>query len=363
MNTLDKYIARQFGINYLISFAVLVSIYIILDLFFNFDEFTQATNLSMIQIVVAIVKYYGIHLFLYFSQISGVITLFAMAFTLARLQRDNEFVAVVSSGVSLYRIALTVIVLGVALNGLWLIDQELIVPRLAPQLARPHKAAALDQPSGVWFLRDRFGALLSASRFDRRTSSLGDVLLIRRGPGSDPGDIIMADRAEWVGRSEDGLGTWKLERGRRLYLHIDDDGQYEKLSEAKDSLTTDLGPEDIALRQSAKWMHFLSRSQLAQLRDQGGAQTARIASTLHNRFATPLVNMLILIIGVPIFLDRQPGKVIQSGGRCLLICGACFLFAFFVQNITSSSLPALTAWLPLIVLTPVMVISLDRMKT
>ena len=36
---------------------------------------------------------------------------------------------------------------------------------------------------------------------------------------------------------------------------------------------------------------------------------------------------------------------------------------FFIQNITSTSFPALTAWLPLIVLTPVMVVSLDRMKT
>lgn len=363
MNTLDKYIAKQFGINYLISFAVLVSIYIILDLFFNFDEFTQAANLSTIQVVGAIAKYYGTHLFLYFSQISGVIALFAMAFTLARLQRDNEFVAVVSSGVSLYRFALTVIVIGIALNGLWLINQELIVPRLAPQLARSHKDAALDQGAGVWFVRDSSGALLSASRFYPQAKLLSGVLLMRPGSASDPGDIIMADRAEWAGRGEDGLGTWKLERGQRLYFHVDNDGQYERLSEPMDLLATSLGPEDIALRQSTKWMQFLSRSQLAQLRDQGGASTGKIASTLHNRFATPLVNMLILMIGVPIFLDRQPGGVIRSGGRCLLICGACFLFAFFTQNITSSSFPALTAWLPLIVLTPVMVVSLDRMKT
>jgi lipopolysaccharide export LptBFGC system permease protein LptF len=131
VTTLDRYIARQFGLNYVISFSVLVSLYIVLDLFFNLDEFYQDTSLGFLEIAIAVGKYYAAHLFWYFSQISGVITLFAMAFTLARLQRDNEFVAIISSGVSMYRMALTVIVLGVALNGLWLVDQELIIPRLA----------------------------------------------------------------------------------------------------------------------------------------------------------------------------------------------------------------------------------------
>ena len=178
ISTLDKYIIKQFGINYVISFAVLVSIYVILDLFFNFDEFSQGTNLSFFQILWTMARYYGTHLFLYFAQISGVITLFAMAVTLARLQRDNEFVAIVSSGVSLYRIAVTVIAVAIALNCLWLVDQELIIPRLAPKLAQTHKAVALNQPYGVWFLRDELGGLLSAARFDHQAGELGGVLLM-----------------------------------------------------------------------------------------------------------------------------------------------------------------------------------------
>ena len=39
VTTLDRYIARQFVLNYVIAFSVLVSLYVVLDLFFNLDEF------------------------------------------------------------------------------------------------------------------------------------------------------------------------------------------------------------------------------------------------------------------------------------------------------------------------------------
>ena len=54
VTTLDRYIARQFGLNYVISFSVLVSLYIVLDLFFNLDEFYQGTDLGMYRSGLAI---------------------------------------------------------------------------------------------------------------------------------------------------------------------------------------------------------------------------------------------------------------------------------------------------------------------
>ena len=228
VTTLDRYIAKQFGLNYVIAFSVLVSLYIVLDLFFNLDEFYQGTDLGIVEIVITVVKYYTTQLFWYFSQISGVITLFAMAFTLARMQRDNEFVAIISSGVSLYRIALTVIVLGVALNGLWLVDQELIIPRLAPKLAQSHKAVALNDPYGFWLLRQKDGALLSASQFDHSSGVLRDVLLMPS-PADQLAETIVAERATWEPHPQDCPGRWGLNRGPRLSIIPKHDGEYDTL--------------------------------------------------------------------------------------------------------------------------------------
>lgn len=362
VTTLDRYIARQFALNYVIAFSVLVSLYVVLDLFFNLDEFYQGTNLGIVEIAIAVVQYYATHLFWYFSQISGVITLFAMAFTLARMQRDNEFVAIISSGVSLYRIALTVIVLGVALNGLLLVDQELIIPRLAPKLAQTHKAVALNKPYGVWLMQQKDGSLLSASQFDHKSGVLRGVLLMPS-PADQLDETIVADRATWEPNPQGGPGTWSLKRGQRLSIIPNDDGGYDTQREPLDAIRSETGPDEIALRQSTQWVDFLSRSQLVELADSGMGLPARIAAAIHNRFSTPIVNMLILIIGVPIFLDRRPSTIVQRGGRCLLVCGVCFLLAYFCRSMTFKDHVALAAWLPIILLAPTMVISLDRMKT
>jgi lipopolysaccharide export system permease protein len=362
VKTLDRYIARSFAFNYLIALAVLMSIYIVLDLFFNFDEFTQEGTVPLATTLRAIAEYYGIHLFLYFAQISGVITLFAMAVTLARLQRCSEFVAIVASGVSLYRVALTVILTGVALNALWLLDQEILIPRLAPNLAKTHQDAALNEPYGVWFIRDAGDWLLSAREFDHGAGQLKDLILMRPSEGAAEPDLVSADRATWSAEL-DGRGGWQLERGRRLTSTYDERGDDTLVQEPIESFYTDLSPDSIALRQSKDWIEFLGRSQLNRIRAQQIASTQMIDRAIHNRFTTPIVNVFILVVGIPLFLSRLPSSVVHSGGRCLLICGACFLFTFFCQNMVTLDYPALSAWLPLIVLTPVMVVSLDQMKT
>jgi len=65
-------------------------------------------------------------------------------------------------------------------------------------------------------------------------------------------------------------------------------------------------------------------------------------------------------------LNRERPTVIAAGGRCLLVCGACFVFAFFCQNADVTRLsthPALPAWLPLLLFTPFVILLVDSIKT
>ena len=117
------------------------------------------------------------------------------------------------------------IVLGVALNGLWLVDQELIIPRLAPKLAQSHKAVALDKPYGVWLLRQKDGSLLSATQFDHEAGVLSNVLVMPS-PADQLAETIVADRATWEPNPQGGPGTWRLDRGQRLSIIPNDDGGY-----------------------------------------------------------------------------------------------------------------------------------------
>ncbi len=162
LRTLDRYLLRSFLTSYVLALFVLVSLYVVLDLFLNLDEFTEAGK-PVLEAVRNIVSYYGYNIPLYFSQLSGVIVLFAACITLWRMQRQNEMVAVLASGTSLYRLAMPLVLAGFVMNALLVLDQEVLIPRVAPMLARARDDVEGVRPYEVWFVRDG----------DRRISARG----------------------------------------------------------------------------------------------------------------------------------------------------------------------------------------------
>ena len=104
MKLLDKYIAKNFLVGYGIAFSVLIGLRILIDLFVNIDEFTEHAGIGFFEVIGNILSFYVIHSFLYFRDFSGMITVVAAAFSLGKLVRSGELIAVMASGVSLKRI-------------------------------------------------------------------------------------------------------------------------------------------------------------------------------------------------------------------------------------------------------------------
>ena len=155
MTILDRYIIRSFIRNYLLSFVVLVGMYIALDMIFNFDELTRNMTgsdtgngggdvplLQILRLIAQIADFYVYKIFAYFIILSGIIPVVAAAFTLMRMTRLNELTAMLAAGVPLLRIAAPVIAMGILVGMLVVADQELIIPHIAYKLAREHDEIA-----------------------------------------------------------------------------------------------------------------------------------------------------------------------------------------------------------------------------
>lgn len=366
IGTLDRYILKRFVKNYAISMFVLVSLYVVLDLFVNLDEFTEQGRSSM-EVLANICDYYGYNLFWYFAQLSGAITLFAGAVTLAQMQRANEVTAVLSSGVSLFRVAAPVVIAGLFVTGLWGIDQEIVLPKIAAELARRPDDVEGQQVYGVWFLPDRNNALVSGVQFQPKQKDLYRMIIFRRDEHHLVRDVISADRGIWMPEER----AWRLERG--IQFRATGAGQAWDEGDALDRRIvdryplegeSDLSPEVIQLRQASYWQQFLSLRQLVELEKKGMVSAAQIAPIRHGRVTQPVGSMVLLLLGIPFFLNRQPISVLKSAAKCLLTCGACFILTFITQNIVQlDQFPALPAWLPLMIFGPVAVICLDRVQT
>ena len=156
-------------------------------------------------------------------------------------------------------------------------------------------------------------------------------------------------------------------RGFEVVRATDLDSGFDRVENIQrrivDEVRSDLSPQAIEMRQSAGWINFLSSSRLNELSDRlDPFSRGRIRHAMHVRFTTPIVNLLMLLLGLPFVLTRIPANVLGSVLKMLLICGGCFLFTFISHTFGKNGTP-LPAWIPIMVFTPIAVFLLDRLKS
>ena len=107
LNKLDQYLIRQFCVILGISVLGFLSIFIIVDLIENLDRFMDNKVPSKI-----VLEYY-IYTLPYFISIGlPMAVLISTVFSLGNMVKRNEWTAMKASGISIYRIALPLIICG-----------------------------------------------------------------------------------------------------------------------------------------------------------------------------------------------------------------------------------------------------------
>jgi lipopolysaccharide export system permease protein len=365
MKILDKYIAKNFLIGYGISFAVLIGLRVLIDLFVNIGEFAEHKELSSIAIALNILSYYGLQSVLYFRDFAGIITVFAAVFSLTRLVRNNELIAIMASGVSLKRIIVPIVILSIVFTFLLVIDQELIIPPLAPKLVRSHDDLPGEETYDVEFINDTNGSLINAKKFDVKTSTLHQPTIYTRQkiPNTLDGWTVTA-------RITAKQAVYNTEKERWDLIN----GIFTEKTHAKPPVDiaffeSDITPSDIPIRQQAGNKTMLSWRQLTKLALAGTKikDVAQLYSEKHFRITDPLINLVMLLISLPILVVRDPGTMKTSIMISFAFTAVCYIFTFICKLLAAEVLfdimPEVWAWLPIIIFFPVAFVELDSMKT
>lgn len=360
MKTLDRYLLRSFLFNYFAALFVMVSLYVVLDLFFNLDEFTE-NDKSLFWVVADIINYYSYNVPAYFSQLSGVITLFAACFTLARLQWANETTAVLASGVSLYRLAAPIVVAGFCMNILLVANFEWIIPSIAPKLARSRDDVDGARVYDLWFVKDG-DHLISAQYFRPKTGEIRNLYVVElAGPSNRLAGAVTATNAKW----DYQLHRWDLVGGRRYDLAGNENTPV--LPIPLDHYESQLDPDKLVLRKMVAWTQFLSTSQLNELVSQDPNRRDLVDQIKHSRFTQPITNMILLLLGISFFMSRLPREsVLNQAVKAIGTCAVLIMLAFTGQHLVGAigTLPAaFPAWIPIFIFGPIAVVLLDNVKT
>ncbi|MGE5608091.1 MAG: LptF/LptG family permease [Bacillota bacterium] len=383
MKILDRYVILSFLKNYLISFMVLVGMYVVLDLIFKFDELTeinkQTTETGLKLFLVSlhyIGDYYLYQVPLYFAHLSGIIPVVAAAFTLVRMMRFNELGALLSAGVPLLRVAMPMVVVAIVLQGLVWVDQELVIPNIIPKIIR--SADTLAQEDGDYFqippMRDEANGKLLAGRYyptaDPPRMEVVDIIL--QDENYRPTSHLRADAAMWDAAHK----RWNLVNGW-VDTNLSPDEAVAANSQPVKTFQSSITPTEIQLYHSGEFVDLMSTQTINEMLKRplsyGRADLLRVK---HARVSQFMINIVLLLLASACLLTREPQLLKTSATRCVLWCGACLSMVFMGQELANlppalvtaipsihAQWPALMAWLPIFIYGPLSVWLLDRIKT
>lgn len=406
MKRLDRYILVTFLANYLISLFVLVGFYVVMDMVFNFDEFTEhAGRVSAWAIVSGIGRYYLFQSFFVYSQLAGVIPVLAAAFTLMRMSRFNELTALLAAGVPLLRVAAPIILAAIGLNLLLQpINQEMIIPSLASHIARGHDHF-LEGDGGSFAVRampDGEGGIFDAARFHPAAGAqpawVESLTIAQRSAEGNLAQMIAAERGDWDAQAR----QWRLTGGYAVD-DIDPPAGVEsgsmlsaaaaaaasstapastRASAARPitALQTTVTPTAIELFRSTNisvgaggsYFDLLSTAQINELLGQSGQHaTPELLRTKHTRLAAHVMNIVLILLAIPAVLTREPGRLRRAAGKTLLLVGGAMGTMFLCQLLAKEPpggdfavrWPAWMAWAPVLIFGPVAVLMLDNLES
>jgi lipopolysaccharide export system permease protein len=362
---IDRLMIQGYFKAYFVCLVSLLSLYIVVDLFTNLDDFIHNnSDNGLANVLTRIGSYYGFRLPQFFDRLCEAIVLLAGMFTVAMMQRNNEQLPLLSAGVSTHRIVAPIIGCACFMMTLTTLNQELVIPRIRHQLSLERS-----DPEGMREVNvfGRFDPNLIHIEGERGVRLERVVKNFRATiPETIDGNLyhICAKEAKYIEGDQPHKGIWMLTgcTPTKLdpipgILDVKDEGRY---------LLHTRNVDFEALTRDHKWFQLVSTWQLYQeLQRPDSTRLAMIAVLFHTRLTRPLLGMVLVVMGLSVILRDQTRNVIISSGMCLVLCAMFFAGLYTCKMLGDSEYisPALAAWMPVLGFGPFAIVMFDAVQT
>lgn len=378
MNLLDRYIARQYLINIatllvlLSCFVVVVDFSVNLQKYWNSPFFKDMPNVGYglrraLITTLLVVDLWWPRLLNLFNFMNGLVLVGAMGFTLTQLVRHRELVAVLTSGQSMYRVIRPFMAVAIGMLILQGLNQQFVTPRIAGRLVRENQDLGKQEMgvSRVPPTLDARGRLFYATSFNADDGTLKDLYVWERDPQTS-----LATRRLYARSASWKDGGWELEGGS---WESRESGVKPK-PEPATRLETELDPTMLKMKRYAIYGQNLSFTQAAAMLRRVESLGTDPDVTRNNKdqliraslghISSMIASLLTLLISMSFFLVREPRNMAIQSLKCAPV-GIAAIIAGVLG--TSAGIPGMPTWLsvfiPVMVLTPIAIAMLTRVRT
>ncbi|HSB64724.1 MAG TPA: LptF/LptG family permease [Thermoanaerobaculia bacterium] len=339
---IDRYVARRFlGVFALVAISI-ATLYVLIDYLEISDDIARHRPPTAL-----ILRYYQAFLSPIILDIVPFAFLVAALVTVASLVRSAETTALLAHGVSLHRATAPLLVLAVAAGAGLFVFAERVVPAAASESDRIRfllkgQKPPLSGAGGSWF-RGEGGRFLAADAYDPVSRVASGVT------------VLQIDSASWRLISRHDAPRARLAPGTGLLAEsgwIRTFSPGNALAIRRDEPFFIEAPEAAAGfasgRDDPRQMTFRELARFIDVRRRAGADTAALATGLHQKTAAAASALLLTLVGLPFaFTYGKRGAVAGVGAALFLGLTYLFLSALLVSFGQQGAIPPfLAAWAP-----------------
>ena len=304
-------------------------------------------------------KYYLSFLPMIFVQVSPIACLLSVLYTFGRLNRENEIIAMRSSGLSIVQISKTAIIFGFILSMLvfWVSDKfvpgsSALTQKIKTQIESGTKEKSKESETlanlSMYGLKNR---LIFIDKFSLATNTMDGIIILEHDEKQNITRKIVANRAAYID------GMWVFYNS--ITYNFDENGQIiqepqyleEEIMPIPESphefLSQRQLPENMSISQLDEYIWRLSRS---------GATTVirNLKVDLYQRFTAPLTSLIIILLGIPFSLRMKKRATGLSSIGLSLMVG----FLYYVLSAVSLALGKAGVLMPVLSATLAHIIAL-----
>jgi len=369
MKILDRYLLRQFIHVFLICFLSMMGLYVVIDAFQNLDQFSRHAKENG-NLLAIIGKFYAYRSLSFFDRTSGILAMIAALFTATWLQRHQELTAMLAAGISKFRVIKPLLAAAVVVSLLGVANRELLIPRVRNELM--HDANNL-AGSETRDLEGRYDGQTDIQIGGEKTVAVEKRIIkpafILPATLARYGKQLLADNGYYRPATADHPAGYLLDAVTSppkidQLASLELDGRTIIVT-ARDANWLEPGQAFVVsqlpfqmLAGGSTWRNYASTGELiTELGNPSSNLGADVRVAVHSRLLQPVVDVTLLMLGLPLMFSRRNRNVFLSIGLCLLVAISFSLVTLAFQSLGGLNLlrPTLAAWLPIMLFLPLAV--------
>jgi lipopolysaccharide export system permease protein len=337
---IDRYLVREFLAFMAIGLAVATALFVVVDLLQTLDRFLRVKPP-----LVYILEHFAYRLPATLHDGLPVVMLVATIFLYLTLSRNHELTALKAAGVSLYRVSMPVLVLGLVVAILAGSFQELLLPRLNERGEEVDRVKIRGQLPRHLQTRQRLWLRSSDTRFYRvellspTTSDLFGVTILEIDRDFRLGNRLDARQARWTDSG------WELRDG--AFREIGGDGRVQTVPFHHTAIDLKERIDDFTgiSKPVAAMSYWELRDYVGRL-EAAGFQVKKYLVELYSKLSFPLVNLIMVLVAIPFALQAPRGGRLFGVGLAIAILAAYLVVHYVALAFARADLlpPLLAAW-------------------